>query len=333
MRRHEALESPARSTLDDAPAGDVPQSPDEEISDEKRSDETPRLTSEAVLSRGHWRVSDTSKADGTSALRWEPNVRLGERLRRGITVPVLVGVVVFTAAVAIAIGITMARGHGVHAEASSPSPAASQVNRSDTEEELAADGAGTEGNAADRAGVGDPGATGAAQSNTPVLVHVVGEVNDSGVVELPAGSRVADALDAAGGVTQSAVLDVVNLARTVADGEQVIVPDAELAEAWRANPSLAGGGGGGRGGAGRAESSAVASAGGGDSGSAGAGAVSLNAATVDDLDTLPRIGPALAQRIVDWRDANGGFTAVDQLLEVPGIGAKTVDGLRDLVVL
>lgn len=332
MRTHEALESPARSTLDDAPAGDVPQLPDEKISDEKSSDETPRLTSESVLSRGHWRVNDTAKADGTSALRWEPNVRLGERLRRGVAVPVLVGVVVFTAAVAIAIGITMARGHGVHADASSPSPAASRVNASDTVEELAAEGAGTEGDSTDRAGGGDPGATSAEQSSAPVMVHVVGEVNDAGVVELPAGSRVADALDAAGGVTQSAVLDVVNLARTVADGEQVMVPDAELAEAWRANPSLAARDAGGAGGAGGAESSAAASAGGGDSGSAGAGTVSLNAATVADLDTLPRIGPALAQRIVDWRDANGGFTAVDQLLEVPGIGTKTLDGLRDLVV-
>ncbi len=129
---------------------------------------------------------------------------------------------------------------------------------------------------------------------------------------LPAGSRVADAVDAAGGATGGADLSAVNLARVLVDGEQVRVP-AE-GEAPVAPPASPGGG-----------------ASGGSSG-APAAPVSLSTADAGTLDGLPGIGPVLAQRIVDWRTAHGRFSSVDELAEVSGIGEKLLEQLRPLVV-
>ena len=140
---------------------------------------------------------------------------------------------------------------------------------------------------------------------TPVLVHVSGSVRHPGLVALPAGSRIVDAVAAAGGPTGSADQSGVNLAARVSDGQQVVVPKRGVA------PSAAG-----------TE----------PAGAPGSAAVSLGAATVEQLETLPRIGPALAARIIAYRDAHGGFSSVDQLSEVGGIGPKTIAGLRDLVV-
>ncbi|PRI12292.1 hypothetical protein B4915_04180 [Leucobacter massiliensis] len=167
---------------------------------------------------------------------------------------------------------------------------------------------------------GGPTADGAAGGGE-LLVHVVGEVSLPGVVELPAGSRVADAIEAAGGASDAAVLSAVNLARVLVDGEQLLVPNAEQIAA----------GAGAAGGAGAAAGapSAVGSAAGGVAG----GLVDLNAADAATLETLPRVGPALAQRIIDWREANGGFASVEQLMEVSGIGAKTFEGLAGQVTV
>jgi competence protein ComEA len=143
-----------------------------------------------------------------------------------------------------------------------------------------------------------------------LLVHVVGAVNAPGLYELPEGSRVADALARAGGPTPKADLETVNLASPVVDGIQVVVP--------RRQPQGAGAAAGGTGGAGAA----------GRSG----GPVRLNSATVEELDTLPGIGPVTAQKIVDHREKHGAFRSVEELEAVPGIGPKRVDQLRDLVV-
>ena len=137
---------------------------------------------------------------------------------------------------------------------------------------------------------------------TPVLVHVSGAVRHPGLVALPAGSRVIDALTAAGGPTGAADQSGVNLAARVADGQQVVVPKRGVAPSAPA------------------------------SGAPGSTTVSLGSATAEQLETLPRIGPALAARIIAYRDAHGGFSSVDQLSEVGGIGPKTLAGLRDLVV-
>lgn len=143
---------------------------------------------------------------------------------------------------------------------------------------------------------------------TPVAlyVHVSGSVVEPGLYVLEGGARVVDAIAAAGGFADGADDAAVNLARPVSDGEQLDVP--EVGEAPAAD-SAAGAGGG---------PDAL---------------VDLNTADVAALETLPRIGPALAQRIIDWRDANGRFTAVEDLLAVPGIGDKMLESLRDLVAV
>ncbi len=226
-----------------------------------------------------------------------------------MAVPALAGAVAFTIAVVIAIVLTML-------QLRPAAEAAEEISRDMARASSSDDGAeaGSEGPGDARAAGGADGAAG------PVLVHVAGEVAHPGVVELSAGARVAEAIEAAGGANESAVLSAVNLARLVVDGEQILVPDAERA-AGGAAAAGATAGGATTGGAG---SSAAA---------AGGAPVDLNTADAAALDTLPRVGPALAQRILDWRATNGRFASVDQLLEVSGIGAKTLDGFRELVTV
>jgi competence protein ComEA len=149
-----------------------------------------------------------------------------------------------------------------------------------------------------------------------VVVDVEGRVHRPGLQRLPPGARLADAVQAAGGVTSGAVLRALNLARILADGEQIVVPGP-------GDPAPVGSGGGGAG---------VPSPGGAGTGAGGAATpVDLNAATEEGLDTLPGVGPVLAQRIVAWRTEHGRFTSVDELAEVPGIGPKLLERLRPLV--
>jgi competence protein ComEA len=142
-------------------------------------------------------------------------------------------------------------------------------------------------------------------SPTPLLVHVSGAVRHPGLVALPAGSRVVDALAAAGGPTGAADQSGVNLAARVSDGQQVVLPARGVSPTRGAAAA---------------------------SGASGPATVSLGSATLEQLETLPRIGPAMAARIIAYRDAHGGFSSVDELGEVGGIGPKTLAGLRDLVV-
>lgn len=138
-----------------------------------------------------------------------------------------------------------------------------------------------------------------------VLVDVVGKVRRPGVVTLPQGSRVADAVRAAGGLRPGADVGLLNLARPLTDGEQVLV-------------GLPGPG---------APAAGAAGGAGSPGGSAG-GIVDLNAGTVTDFDGLPGVGPVLAQRIVDWRSAHGPFTGIEQLREVSGIGDRRFEDLK-----
>jgi competence protein ComEA len=141
-------------------------------------------------------------------------------------------------------------------------------------------------------------------------VAVGGKVRKPGLVELPPGARVADALRAAGGASPGVDVAPLNLARKVADGELIMV-GATLP------PGAA----------------PTAPAGPAAPGQPGAGLVNLNTATVADLDTLPGVGPVLAQRILEARDARGGFRAVSDLREVSGIGTARYEQLKDLVTV
>lgn len=146
-------------------------------------------------------------------------------------------------------------------------------------------------------------------SSGPMVVDVAGAVARPGIYRLPPGSRVADAVAAAGGPTGDADIDQVNLAELVADAEQVRVPrpgDPPPAPSARSSsPS--------------------------GSATTAPAIVNLNTATADQLDTLPRVGPATAAAIIQWRTQHGSFKAVDDLLDVSGIGPAKLEQLRPFV--
>lgn len=162
-----------------------------------------------------------------------------------------------------------------------------------------------------------------ANPDEPVVVSVVGLVHKPGLVSLDAGARIADALTAAGGALDGADLLGLNMARRVADGEQIVVGiETAPGEPPTMGSSIA------------PDAGATTSAGPPvteQGGTAPTGLVDLNTATVEQLDTLPGIGPVTAAAIVAWREANGRFSSVDQLGDVEGIGPARLDKLRDLV--
>jgi competence protein ComEA len=135
----------------------------------------------------------------------------------------------------------------------------------------------------------------------PVVVHVVGAVQQPGLYRLARGKRVADAVRRAGGATAKAELALINLAALVSDGQQIVVPA-------RAPPG-----------------SAPAA------GDAPGGPVHLNSATIEQLDALPGVGPVTAQKILDYREKHGAFSSVRELDAIPGIGPARLEQLTELV--
>ncbi|OBF96152.1 competence protein ComEA-like protein with helix-hairpin-helix repeat region [Mycolicibacterium flavescens] len=161
------------------------------------------------------------------------------------------------------------------------------------------------------------------EPGAPVVVSVVGLVHKPGLVTLAQGARIADALTAAGGPLDGADLVGLNMARRIADGEQIVVGIAPAAGEPAAMGSSVS--------TGVAAPASTNTPSTGDSGAPAGGTVDLNTATVEQLDTLPGIGPVTAAAIVAWRDANGRFTSVEQLGDVDGIGPARLEKLRDLV--
>ncbi|MDG4827629.1 ComEA family DNA-binding protein [Asanoa sp. WMMD1127] len=150
----------------------------------------------------------------------------------------------------------------------------------------------------------------ATSASGEIFVAVAGKVRKPGLVRLPAGARVADAVEAAGGATPGTDLSTVNLARRLTDGEMVLVgvtpPPGSAPDPSAGGPAVGG---------------------------AGDGKVNLNTATLAELDSLPGVGPVLAQRILDHRTAKGGFKSVGDLRNVDGIGASRYEDLKDLVTV
>ncbi len=140
----------------------------------------------------------------------------------------------------------------------------------------------------------------AAAGKSPLVVSVVGKVRNPGLVTIPPGSRVADALTAAGGAQPGTDLTGLNLARRLTDGEQVAVGVPVPAAAGTGTPP---------------------------------GKLELNTATAEQLDTLPGVGEVMAKRIVDWRTGHGGFTTVEQLRDIEGIGESKYTKIRELVTV
>lgn len=143
----------------------------------------------------------------------------------------------------------------------------------------------------------------AGATGTVIYVHILGQVSVPGLYALHDGDRAVDVVAAAGGLTPAADPASLNLARFLSDGEQIVVP--AVGEAPPASVAVGG--------------------------TAIPGKVNINTADEPTLETLPRVGPAMAARILAWRTANGRFTAVEDLMSVSGIGEKTFEGLKDLV--
>ena len=151
------------------------------------------------------------------------------------------------------------------------------------------------------------------------MVYVCGAVRTPGVVRLPAGARVTDALELAGGPTAKAELAAVNLAAQVTDGQQILVPERGAAVA--AAPSSSG-------------SSSSGALGVAPSGGAAPGAlVNINTASLEELDALDGVGPSTAQKIIDYRTENGGFKTIDEIKEVPGIGDAKFAAMKDSITV
>jgi competence protein ComEA len=146
-----------------------------------------------------------------------------------------------------------------------------------------------------------------------LVVHVVGAVRRPGLYRLADGSRVDDAIERAGGAGPKAVLELVNLAAPVADGQQVVVPA-------RTNAAPA---------AGASSAAGVPTVAGGAPGER----IHLNSATLEELDTLPGVGPVTAQKILEYRTQKGAFSSIDELDAVPGIGPARLEQLRQVVDL
>jgi len=134
-----------------------------------------------------------------------------------------------------------------------------------------------------------------------IYVHVAGSVKSPGIYQLDSGTRVYDAVLAAGGFTSKANQSSVNMARALTDGEQLVVSSESGGTLFQVAPSSS--------------------------------LISLNQASSSQLEDLPGVGPALAGRIIDWRVANGGFKAKEDLLNVAGIGDKLFASFKDLVTL
>ncbi|WP_224277064.1 ComEA family DNA-binding protein [Nocardioides lacusdianchii] len=211
--------------------------------------------------------------------------------------PVHLAVVAVVAAVAVGLAAwwavrDQAEAVPVRVDASAPAPLTS-LSPDDSETDAGADsGSGATGDGTEETG--------------EVVVDVAGKVRRPGIAVLPVGSRVVDALEAAGGARRGVDLTGLNLARPLVDGEQVLVGVAPA-------PGVAG----------TLTSPAPE----------GGALVNLNSADLAALDTLPGVGPVTAEAIVSWREDNGGFTSVEELLEVDGIGEATLEDLAPLVTL
>ncbi len=171
-----------------------------------------------------------------------------------------------------------------------------------------------------RAPAGQPILLQPAPTKVPVAVHVIGAVPRPGLYEFPEGARVQDAIDAAGGLLTSANIDAVNLAALLVDGEQLTIPYKSGEEPVAGADTSTG--------------PDLPNSNTNDSDSSGSenpDLININTASLEELDSLPGIGPTTAQRIIDYRNTNGPFTTIDEIMDVSGIGPSTYDEIKDLI--
>lgn len=168
-----------------------------------------------------------------------------------------------------------------------------------------------------RAPAGEPIVLQPAPTKSPIAVHVIGAVPRPGLYEFAEGARVQDAIDAAGGLLSSGDTTSINLAALLEDGQQLNIPykaGEEPAPFQTNEPFLPG---------------ATAT----EEPSENSDLININTASVEELDSLPGIGPTIAQRIVDYRDENGPFQSIEDILNVSGVGPSTYDQIKDLITV
>ncbi len=176
-----------------------------------------------------------------------------------------------------------------------------------------------------RAPAGEPIVLQPAPTKAPIAVHVVGAVPRPGLYELAEGARVQDAIDAAGGMLADASVDTLNLAALLKDGQQLVIPFQDDREVTKAGdtvdlPSS------------DSESDIPPNATDEPFDNTNGELLNLNTATLEELESLPGIGPTLAQRIIDYRDQNG-FYAIEDIMNVSGIGESTFEEIKDLITV
>jgi competence protein ComEA len=168
-----------------------------------------------------------------------------------------------------------------------------------------------------RTPAGEPIVLQPAPTKEPIAVHIIGAVPRPGLYEFAEGSRVQDAIDAAGGLLTSANVDSVNLAALLEDGQQLDIPYKAGADSSNENGDDA-----------LVLPGATEKP---DASEAGQDLVNINTASAEELDNLPGIGPTIAQRIVEYREANGSFQTIDDLMNVSGIGPSTFENIKELI--
>ena len=172
-----------------------------------------------------------------------------------------------------------------------------------------------------RAPAGEPIVLQPAPTQAPIAVHVVGAVPRPGLYEFPEGARVQDAIDAAGGLLADANDTALNLAAPLEDGQQLDVPYNNGAEPDQTASTV------------DLPSSEESTPDESSTENSDAELVNINTATLDELDSLPGIGPTTAQKILDYREANGPFSTIEEIMDVSGIGPSTFEEIKDLITV
>ncbi|MDR3304818.1 MAG: helix-hairpin-helix domain-containing protein [Clostridiales Family XIII bacterium] len=196
-----------------------------------------------------------------------------------------------------------------------------QATESGVSADAGAEGAGDAQNAEAGASSGNAEGDGLAQAPAAaIFVDIGGAVANPGVIALPNGSRVEDAIEAAGGLTENANAAPINRAALLSDSDKVYIPTNEEVESGTALPSAGTGGDAGQSGAGGNSQTAQ-------------GKINLNTADSQTLQQLNGVGPATAQKIIDYRSANGAFRSIEEIMNVSGIGQKTFEKLKEYITV
>lgn len=170
-----------------------------------------------------------------------------------------------------------------------------------------------------RAPAGQPIVLQPAPTKAPIAVHVIGAVPRPGLYEFSEGARIQDAIDAAGGMLSTANMDAINLAALLTDGQQLTIPYKSGSEPVEDATTL------------ELPGAVVEEAESGVVTSSSGDLININTASLEELDTLPGIGPTIAQRIIDYREQNAAFSTIEEIMDVSGIGPSTFDNIKDLI--